>query len=265
MRYVALIQEHNERCAPGQHINSASLLRRIDQAEIVPFIKFWVVLAFVNLFDAYVEVFVSWIPFYSVVKGAFLVYIIAPQSNGAAVVYDRLVAPQLQKRMQWIEEVLAPAIRRFLLQAAHHALRFTLDHAQGAVSSRELKDMERSIESLLRDVTREGYVRRREETIEVLKDSLGGSAQLSQALLDDILREYPDEDDAMAWTQLSAESFADGSLRLRAMDAGYSDDDDKPPKEFVLAEYLQYQKLLASSAARRESEASAVSQHQPRE
>jgi len=245
-----LIETHNASCEPGEQINAQSLLGRIDRLELVPHLQFWTVMAFVNLYDAYLEAFFSWIPFYSLAKAVFLVFIIAPQTKGAVLVYEKFVAPQLQKRADWIDQVLAPAIRLTLLRFADRMMRFTLDNAIGAISARELKDLMKQVDGLLRDVTREGYVRRRDESIEALKDTITEEKH-RVALLDDILREYPDEDDVTTWTQLQVESRPNGLVNLRGCDneALASDDDDAneapaQSKDFVLAEHLQYLRLL---------------------
>jgi len=246
-RYVTLIQEHNEKCAPHEQINGPALLNRIDKLEIVPHLQFWTVMAFVNLYDAYVEMFFSWIPFYSVAKAVFLLFIIVPQTKGAVFVFDMLVAPQLQKRVQWIDEVLAPRIRLFTLHFAHRLMRFTLDNALSAVSARELKDMTRQIDALLRDVTREGYVRRRDESIEALKDTIPEEKH-RVALLDDILREYPDEDNVDTWTELSVQPALDGIVKLRVLDGEGAELEEASSRDFVLAEHLQMLRLREAAA-----------------
>jgi hypothetical protein len=162
------------------------------------------------------------------------------------------VAPQLQKRAQWIDEVLAPKIRTTLLRFAHRMLNFTLEHAVGAISDRELADMQKQVDALLRDVTREGYIRRREESIDALKDTIPDEKH-RVALLDDILREYPEVDDSTTWTELKVETKEDGTARLRLYDSDGDSSGDEGDG-FKLVEGFVLKDFMAVEAAKAQEE-----------
>jgi receptor expression-enhancing protein 5/6 len=53
-----------------------------DDEKIKEALHFWIAFACIALFEFYCEIFVSWVPFYTMAKLALLWYIIVPKTKG---------------------------------------------------------------------------------------------------------------------------------------------------------------------------------------
>jgi len=81
-------------------------------------LKFWSVFAFILLFDLYIEMFVFWIPFYYTIKFTVIMWIVGPQANGASILFDRVLAPNVSAQEYWIDYIAGPQIKNI----AHYCL-----------------------------------------------------------------------------------------------------------------------------------------------
>jgi len=228
-RFASLIDEHNAQKG-ADVIDEDAVLSRLDRQEIVPMLHFWTCFAFIQLYDVYAEHFFSWMPFYYVVKAIILLWIIAPQTRGATVFFENFLTPQIEKRMEFLEMKVFPLVRRGILTVAFKLERLVLDFSLESISTTELYELDNSMDRLLRMVTREGYLRRRQESIQALQDTVPDEKQRI-ALLDDILKEYPVKlDDDSDWTEIRLAN-ENGILRPRF---GSELEDEDEIMEFVL-------------------------------
>lgn len=122
--------------------------------------------------------------------------------------------------------MVMPVVLTILLDISNrlHAAFLSGDRLRGQ-PIRELRHHEETTNRLVRQISREGYKRNRRETLEALREALPDAHQ-REALLDDILAEYADEDER--WTELRLEREA-GGMRLRFA----SDMDVEEDFEFV--------------------------------
>ncbi len=71
-------------------------------------LTYWVVYAFLNLTEQMTSFFVNWIPFYFLMKVAFLIWCYLPSTLGANVIYKSFLKPQLEKHLNCIDAKLNP-------------------------------------------------------------------------------------------------------------------------------------------------------------
>lgn len=217
-QYSSLIDEHNrarKKDASLDPIDDVAIFRVLDQKEIVPLLHFWSVMAVIHLYDSYVEFAVEWVPFYSAFKFVLMVWLLFPRTKGATVFFESVLIPQTNKQMARMEEKWFPLARRLVLDLVFVLFRSGLDGNLETVSLGELNELNRTVDLLTRSVTREGYRRNREESMQTLRQALPDDKQ-RVALLDDILKEYVlQSDPAGNWTEVLLESEGEGGIRVR--------------------------------------------------
>mmetsp|Transcript_6597 Transcript_6597/g.7557 ORF Transcript_6597/g.7557 Transcript_6597/m.7557 type:complete len:348 (+) Transcript_6597:361-1404(+) len=86
--------------------------KRRDKMKSV--LHFWVVFAFITMYEYYIEIFVFWIPFYYTLKFAFLLWIMSPQTNGASTVFKNVLEPRLLRHQYFIDNILLQSLSRYL-------------------------------------------------------------------------------------------------------------------------------------------------------
>ncbi|KAI9729612.1 MAG: hypothetical protein M1818_008459 [Claussenomyces sp. TS43310] len=91
---------------------SYKALKTSDPALLTPWLMYWVVLACALLVESWTEFILVWIPFYPWIRAAFLLYLIAPQTQGAKVLYQEHVHPFLHEHEVAIEDFIASAHER---------------------------------------------------------------------------------------------------------------------------------------------------------
>jgi receptor expression-enhancing protein 5/6 len=69
-------------------------------------LTYWVVFIFINFLDNVVGIFFSIIPLYHLVKLIFYIYLYYPRSNGATVIYNKVLRPFLKKYESQVDSVL---------------------------------------------------------------------------------------------------------------------------------------------------------------
>jgi hypothetical protein len=212
-RFSKLIEDHNSQKGTDS-IDEEAVISRLDKQEIIPMLHFWTCFAFIQLYDIYLEDFFSWIPFYYLVKGIILLWIIAPQTRGATVFFESFLTPQIERRMKFFEQVIFPLIRRIIIGVVVWLERIVLNYSLQSISTQEITQLDLSMDRVKRSVTREGYLRRREESILALEEAVPEERH-RVALLDDILKEFDaDLNDDSDWTELRLAN--DGAnLRIR--------------------------------------------------
>lgn len=224
-RYVRLVHENNKK--EGTPIELDAVLATWDKQEVIPLLHFWCVFGFISLYDSYLEVFVSWIPFYAVAKLILMILLLAPQTRGATVFFEKFLTPQLEKRMAILEAKVFPVVRGALVFMLMKMQRFVLDHLLHSITYAELSELDHSLDHLLRCVTREGYRRNRAESISALEQAVP-EEKLRVALLDDILREFNmNSTNDSDWTVLHLQRDGPaGALRVHCVSEANDDEED---------------------------------------
>jgi len=56
-------------------------------------LTYWVVFSLLHIVETFSDVLIYWFPFYYTFKTVFILYLILPQTRGAAVLYNKVVRP----------------------------------------------------------------------------------------------------------------------------------------------------------------------------
>ncbi|KAL1841004.1 hypothetical protein VTJ49DRAFT_7558 [Mycothermus thermophilus] len=91
---------------------SYKALKTSDPAQLTPWLMYWVILAFVVLFESWTSWILFWVPFYAYIRLLFLLYLVLPQTQGARFLYETYVHPRLEENETAIEEFIASAHTR---------------------------------------------------------------------------------------------------------------------------------------------------------
>ena len=67
---------------------------------------YWIIYSFVHVIEYYLLIIVTFIPFYWEIKIAFILWLIAPQTRGATILYHQYVEPLLNKHETEINETI---------------------------------------------------------------------------------------------------------------------------------------------------------------
>lgn len=87
--------------------------RDVDRLQM--WCQYWIIIAILTVIERLADVFVSWLPLYSEVKVAFLVYLWHPKTKGAMYVYSTFLKPLVSKHEMDIDRNLM-FLRRQALQ-----------------------------------------------------------------------------------------------------------------------------------------------------
>ncbi|KFY96366.1 hypothetical protein V498_02731 [Pseudogymnoascus sp. VKM F-4517 (FW-2822)] len=93
---------------------SYKALNAADPALLKPWLMYWVVLACALLAESWLYFILYWIPFYAWFRLFFLLYLIAPQTQGARLIYETRLHPFLRTHELAIDDFIA---------TTHHRLR----------------------------------------------------------------------------------------------------------------------------------------------
>ncbi|KAG0209009.1 ER membrane protein DP1/Yop1 [Mortierella sp. GBA30] len=66
-------------------------------------LTYWTVYGFVSILESFTDILLYWFPFYFFLKTVFLLWLMIPSFNGAAVVYSRILRPFLVQHKNEID------------------------------------------------------------------------------------------------------------------------------------------------------------------
>eukprot|EP00474_Spongospora_subterranea_P008394 CRZ08852.1 hypothetical protein [Spongospora subterranea] len=72
-------------------------------------LTYWIVFGLFQVLEAFGDLFLFWVPFYQFVKCCCLIWLFAPQTNGAQVVFKHFVAPFVQTHQGSIDSTIKAA------------------------------------------------------------------------------------------------------------------------------------------------------------
>ncbi|CAG9465887.1 unnamed protein product [Pedinophyceae sp. YPF-701] len=79
---------------------SVVAIKSADPADDRQWLTYWIVYAFLGVFETLLEYFLSYVPFYFEAKLIFLLWLASPQFRGAQFVYERFIEPFMTKYVQ---------------------------------------------------------------------------------------------------------------------------------------------------------------------
>lgn len=87
-----------------QSVKAIESARKDDDTQ---WLTYWVVFGFFSLVEFFTDMFLSWFPFYYLVKMIFLGWCMAPiEANGANMLYNRVIKPFVLKHQKEIDDKL---------------------------------------------------------------------------------------------------------------------------------------------------------------
>lgn len=75
----------------------------------VHWLVYWVIFAFFNILEVFIDWLLYWIPFYYAFKLAFLLWLMLPQTKGASFIYESFLKDFLKKNESRIDAALNDA------------------------------------------------------------------------------------------------------------------------------------------------------------
>jgi len=89
---------------------SIKALESSIKADDTQWLTYWVVFAFFSVVEYFADFIAGWVPFYWLSKCLFLVWCMAPmESNGAAIIYSKVILPLFNKHQGDIDNAMAKA------------------------------------------------------------------------------------------------------------------------------------------------------------
>jgi len=89
---------------------SIKALESNNKKDDTQWLTYWVVFALFSVSEFFSDILVGWIPFYWLSKCVFMVWCMAPiESNGAAIIYNRVILPIFYKHQPSIDNMMNKA------------------------------------------------------------------------------------------------------------------------------------------------------------
>jgi len=85
---------------------SYKAIKNKDLREHVKWMMYWIVFALFTTLETFLDVFVSWFPFYYEIKILFILWVLSPATRGSSILYKKVVHPMLISREQEIDELI---------------------------------------------------------------------------------------------------------------------------------------------------------------
>ncbi|XP_044273360.1 receptor expression-enhancing protein 4 isoform X2 [Varanus komodoensis] len=114
--------------------------------EYVRWMMYWIVFALFMATETLTDIFISWFPFYYEIKMAFVMWLLAPYTRGASLLYRKFVHPTLSRKEKEIDLLLlqmkersfeaAMSFGRKTLNVAATAAVHAAAKSQGALAGR---------------------------------------------------------------------------------------------------------------------------------
>ncbi|XP_041066064.1 receptor expression-enhancing protein 1-like isoform X1 [Carcharodon carcharias] len=80
--------------------------------EYVRWMMYWIVFAIFTTVETFMDIFVSWFPFYYEIKVAFIVWLLSPYTKGASMIYRKFIHPTLSSKEKEIDCYISQAKER---------------------------------------------------------------------------------------------------------------------------------------------------------
>ncbi|RGB25451.1 TB2/DP1, HVA22 family-domain-containing protein [Rhizophagus diaphanus] len=88
---------------------SFKAIKANDTKIILPWLIYWIVMAFFSLGEGIADSLIFWFPFYYEMKILFILWLILPQTRGAAYLYYNYIDPTLTFHQKEIDSTLGMA------------------------------------------------------------------------------------------------------------------------------------------------------------
>lgn len=85
---------------------SYKALKNKNVHEHVKWMMYWIVFALFTTCEVFLDIFISWLPFYYEIKILFIIWILSPATRGSSLLYKKIVHPLLKAREKEIDEFI---------------------------------------------------------------------------------------------------------------------------------------------------------------
>jgi len=85
---------------------SYKAIKNKDLREHVKWMMYWIVFALFTTLETFLDIFVSWFPFYYEIKILFILWVLSPATRGSSLLYKKVVHPMLISREKEIDELI---------------------------------------------------------------------------------------------------------------------------------------------------------------
>lgn len=72
---------------------SFKMIESPNKTDVPQWVTYWVIFGFCVLLESFEDILLQWFPFYFLFKLGAFVYLMLPQTQGAAVVYTKMIKP----------------------------------------------------------------------------------------------------------------------------------------------------------------------------
>ncbi|KAJ3128134.1 Nucleosomal histone H3-Lys79 methylase [Physocladia obscura] len=86
-----------------------------EKEDNIQWLTYWTVFGFLNVIEVFSDTLLYWVPFYYAFKAIFVIYLIAPQFNGAKTIYTKVLQPYLLKEQSVIDGDISKNLAKNLL------------------------------------------------------------------------------------------------------------------------------------------------------
>ncbi|XP_069771391.1 receptor expression-enhancing protein 1-like isoform X2 [Narcine bancroftii] len=80
--------------------------------EYVRWMMYWIVFAIFTIVETFMDIFISWFPFYYEIKIVFVIWLLSPYTKGASLIYRKFVHPTLSSKEKEIDCLIVQAKER---------------------------------------------------------------------------------------------------------------------------------------------------------
>ncbi|CEO95949.1 Receptor expression-enhancing protein [Plasmodiophora brassicae] len=114
-------------------IMSFQAVKSKDTEDDAYWLTYWIVFGVFQLVESFGDLILGWIPLYNLLKCIILVWLYAPQTKGAQIVFKQFIAPFMKKHSQEIQETIAAA-KTFGAQMEAEVVKPTAKHLANKIS-----------------------------------------------------------------------------------------------------------------------------------
>ncbi|GFR49706.1 hypothetical protein Agub_g11859 [Astrephomene gubernaculifera] len=117
---------------------SLKAIQSTTKLDDTQWLTYWVVYAFLSTFESVGMFLLSWIPLYYEIKLLFVVWLIAPQTQGARKIYEEYIVPLLKKYGDKIDPVFGKADAALQSQIVNQIAKYVDKHGP-AIAEQAMK------------------------------------------------------------------------------------------------------------------------------
>ncbi|KAF4033832.1 TB2/DP1 HVA22 family protein [Phytophthora infestans] len=153
---------------------SLKVLSRVDKGvdtdTLAAVLELWIVLAAAAIFQQYIELFISWFPFYYLFKCVLLGLLLTPNKHFTHLFFEGFIHPAVVTIKYKLDTNVLPIIESLVIKYGHWFNKTLLARSIHLLSEKELLQLERDLQEKLTHVHDEICARQRSKTSKKLEN-----------------------------------------------------------------------------------------------